>query len=154
MRIGGVFSDGDRGNRHSDHQQVSPRDTGIIDDLRLKHISLPLLSVFTLFCQSESLCSICAQHVPANGAPRTHTHTHTVTQSVPLLETALQSLILFLALRVCVSFRWGIMRSCLTAAVLFSTSTSELTDSSCSTIKRFPQKHTKMRPLPTSTRLY
>ncbi len=36
-----VSVSGDRGNRHLDHQQVSPQDTKIICDLHLKHTSLP-----------------------------------------------------------------------------------------------------------------
>lgn len=58
-------------------KKVSPWDAKIIHDLHLKLLSLPSVAVLTLFCNSESLCSISTQYVTANGALQTCTLKHT-----------------------------------------------------------------------------
>lgn len=105
-----VSVSGDRGNSHPDHQQVSPEDANIMRDLRLKHTSLPA-SVCLHPVLSARITLLLME-------PRGHTHTHS-----DLISTSPGDIVGEFnspPRSLCRS----IMRSCLTAAVLFSSCTT------------------------------
>lgn len=66
-----VSVSGDRGNSHLEYQQVSPEDSNIMRDLRLKHTSVPA---------AVGLHPVLSAHITLLlMEPRGHTHTLTVT---------------------------------------------------------------------------